>query len=138
MMRLFICSILLCLGLMAAPANAQPDMACDGRWSVDFIKDKNYTPWHSYAGNPVYPASLKIHASSPKAVSFTDNGGRACNTGYIADVENDWVVFKQCGISEDPAAIPTHFKIRCKGDVLTGKIVTHKDGFKLKGTRVKD
>jgi len=138
MQRLFICSFLLYQALVGQNAFAKPDADCAGAWSIEMIKDENYTPWHAYSQNPSYPVKLELKTSRPSAAIFTDNKGRDCSIGYLNDEDIKLVVFKHCLKSKYPHTIPTHYKIKCSGDKLAGKIVSHKDLFDIKGVRVEN
>lgn len=127
----------LCLGLTVVEAHAQPDKACDGTWSIELIKDKNYTPWHSYHQSPRHPVRLKLDSVQPNAITFTDNRGNDCYVNYRNDAESDFVRFNHCFVAEYYVQTPYDYKIRCEGDGLIGKVMSSKEVFKLKGTRVK-
>jgi len=137
MMRLSVCLCLLCQMLIGHEAYAKPDSYCEGNWSIEMLKDENYTPWHDYTQNPSYPVKLELKTVRPSAAIFTDNKGHDCSIGYINDRDNKLVVFKHCLKSSNPAMVSLHYKISCEGDELTGKIVSYKDLFKIRGIRIK-
>jgi hypothetical protein len=122
--------------MFAHDAHAKPDGECEGTWSIEMLKDENYTPWHDYTENPSRPVKLTIRTVKPRTAVFVDNKGRECSIGYLNDVENKFVVFRHCLKPKYPEMVPTHYKISCQGDTLTGKIVSYKDLFELRGVRV--
>jgi len=124
--------------IITGNAYADPDDDCVGVWSIEMLKDENYTPWHAYMNAPSHPVKLKIKNIRPKRAIFTDNKNRKCTVMYQTDNDNGLVVFRHCLPSSITDAIPTHYKISCNGDILSGKIVSYKDLFKLKGVRIKE
>ncbi|GGX61739.1 hypothetical protein GCM10011309_09610 [Litorimonas cladophorae] len=135
-MRLPATVLILSLPLFGAAAHAKPDQECAGTWSIEMLKDENYTPWHAYTQNPPYPVKLIFKIDRPRAAIFTDNKGRDCSIGYLNDVDNDVVVFRHCLKPKYPEIIPIHYKVSCKGDQLVGKIVSYKDLFEINGVRI--
>lgn len=135
MFKLFLCFSTLSQLLIGNAAHAKPDGHCEGVWSIEILKDENYTPWHAYTQNPSYPVRLEISTFKPRAAIFTDNKGRECSIGYLNDVDDEILVFKHCLKSKNPDTIPLHYKVRCTGGELFGKIATHKDLFEIRGFR---